>query len=288
MNVSVVSFATPEFESLQEEMDFSAKEYGINSFFSFKKRDLLKTSFYERNIQFFNQERGFGFWLWKPYFILEALNKINYGDILFYLDSGCLFINGPEPLITIAKENEHGIIAFDAKPLTNAQFTKRDTFINLNCDAEDFWEAYHAIATVIVFKKTDFAVSFVKEWLRCCENIDSLSNYPNKNQKSNLSSFIEHREDQSIFSILLKKHNITTYRNPSLWGNFLKKEEFREKDEIVSYPYLLNDSITTYSENPELNSSYKTIFIFNRKRKIKSSNNFYEKYFKKIHSFFRG
>ena len=38
-----------------------------------------------------NNPRGYGHWLWKPYITKITMDKMNDGDILFYLDSGCEF-----------------------------------------------------------------------------------------------------------------------------------------------------------------------------------------------------
>ena len=61
-------------------------------------------------------------------------------------------------------------------------------------------------AGAIFMKKTNFVVSFMKEWLdMCCiyENItDSPSIIPNDVR------FYDHRHDQSLLSIMLHKYNI--------------------------------------------------------------------------------
>lgn len=33
--------------------------------------------------------RGGGYWVWKPYVVVDALSKCNLGDIICYVDSGC-------------------------------------------------------------------------------------------------------------------------------------------------------------------------------------------------------
>ena len=31
------------------------------------------------------KERGYGYWIWKPYFILKVFKEIKYGDIINYI-----------------------------------------------------------------------------------------------------------------------------------------------------------------------------------------------------------
>lgn len=35
-----------------------------------------------------NNRRGFGYWIWKPYIIEQQMNKMEDGDVLFYIDVG--------------------------------------------------------------------------------------------------------------------------------------------------------------------------------------------------------
>src|SRR5262249_4556403 len=39
-----------------------------------------------------------GFWLWKPYLILEAMNRAAAEDIILYVDAGAYFRQSPEIL----------------------------------------------------------------------------------------------------------------------------------------------------------------------------------------------
>jgi hypothetical protein len=284
--VHLVSFSTTDFEVYQNEMINSAKQYGIWKSFRYTVEDLVPTEFYKKNQHIFNNKRGFGFWLWKPYFILESLKKVQDNEIIFYVDSGAMFISDPNPLLKLVHTNEAGFVAFSHWPVTISRFTKRDTFINLGCDSEEYHNANIIMAGIMLLRKNDFTISFVTEWLRACENIHSLSDQPNIHGKENYPDFISHREDQSIFSILIKKWNIETYRDPSKWGNFLKMPEFRQKGELVCYPWLLEDSIVDYHPTPSLNSPYTTIFELNRKQhqdlKVGKKKSFYEKVLNKF------
>lgn len=268
MAVHLINYATDNFLKYQAELNESARKYGINSIFSYTQQDLINTEFYEQNKEILMLARGAGFWLWKPYFILKTLYQLNNDDILIYADSGSLFLDSPEVLIDICRKNQTGIVAFDAYPLTNSQMTKRDTFINMNCDDSSYASAPHVIATVILFKKTEFVLKFVEEWLGFCKVRSSITDEENINGKPNYPDYVLHQGDQPIFSLLIKKYNIETYRNPSKWGNFLKLTEFRVKKELVCYPYYVKKIKMGYSKNPYKNSPYGTIFEFNRARVV--------------------
>ena len=179
-------------------------------------------------------------------------------------DAGSYFLESPEPLIDICDSNESGMMIFENFPLKNRQFCKRDSFVNLDCDEEYFWNAVHCVAGVNLFKKTPYVTSFVKEWLESCQNIHSLTDLANKCGLPNLEGFIAHRHDQSVLSILVAKYKLETYRYPTVWGNFVKLPEFRAAGEQIMYPYGLQDIQGRYSDCPKANSPYGTIFQVNR------------------------
>jgi hypothetical protein len=284
----LISYSTEAYYQRHSEMNLSAEKYGIDNIISFYDYDLKSRSFYKKNKKILDIPKGAGLWLWKPFFILEGLSKIQDGDCLLYVDSGSLFIADPSELFKICNTNKSGILAFDASPLNNSQWTKRDTFINLNADEKRYWECKHIIGTVIGFRKNNFTVEFVKEWLKNCQDYNTISESENIHGQENLPDFIDHRMDQSILSILIERYKIETYRNPSKWGNYLKVEQFREKEEFVGYPYLVKNTIQEYASNTYVNSPYGTIFIFNRqlenKPVTKGKISFYEKIFKGFHS----
>ena len=71
----------------------------------------------------------------------------------------------------------------------------------------------------MAFKKTDFVVSFVKEWLEYCCGYELLC--PAKREDEDIGIY-SHREDQSILSFLVKKYSIRAYYDPSQYGDYRK------------------------------------------------------------------
>jgi hypothetical protein len=260
----LVSYATKNFEMVRQELNASARQFGISEVLSYSSEDLYNSEYYRRNRSILDETCGAGCWAWKPYFILQAIERLSEGDILFYCDAGSLFIDSPSPLIDICNSATHGIVLFDARPLTNRQFTKRDCFVRLNCDAPKYWNAHAAIATILVLRKCAAALSVMEEWLTHCYDRAAITDDPNICGQKNLRGFLQHRWDQSILSLLAAKHSLETFRNPTVWGNFLKLPEFRIAGEPVPSPYDLVPAIKGYSDHPQGNSQYGTLFIINR------------------------
>ena len=263
MRLFLTSYASARFASVRRELNQSAISYGIENILSFSRVDLERTEFYHRNRRLLDEACGGGFWAWKPYFIREALTVLNAGDVLFYCDAGSTFISSPAPLAEMARQSAHGIALFDARPLTNRQFTKRDCFVGLACDRPKHWDAFKVIATVLVIRKTRLALDFVDEWLRHCQDRAAISDDENVHGP-NLEGFLVHRHDQAILSVLASKHGLETYRNPTVWGNYLKAPEYRVRGETVTSPFGLVPEVRGYADVPQFNSPYGTIFAINR------------------------
>ena len=62
---------------------FSAIKVGkVDKYYSYKPED-IDINFKKKNKDILSRERGNGYWIWKPYFILKTLkNKLNIGDYL--------------------------------------------------------------------------------------------------------------------------------------------------------------------------------------------------------------
>ena len=184
--------------------------------------------------------RGYGYWCWKPQVILQLLDQIEDGDIIQYTDAGChLNKTGKERLMEyfdLADESETGILAFTAVPpifhdsavalpdLTESRWCKADLFKFLNVIDDNLITHSPTIGAGIIFiKKNNRSKAIVEQWLSVIESDFSLlDDSPSKSK--NFSEFVEHRHDQSIFSILCKQNHVALvscyeYGYPSKYFN---------------------------------------------------------------------
>ena len=181
-------------------------------------------------------KRGNGLWLWKPYFIKKTLEKLNYGDIIFYADAGLYFTDKIEKILN--KVSNFDIICFDI-PLIEEQFTKKKVLKNMDCLSDKYTKSNQIIATYFIIKKTKFVEKFIDEWLQLCSNYDLISPSDNKDEKYN---FISHREDQSIFSLLCKKYDIKPFNDISQRYYFPKTYKY-DRRFIYSIPKHKNSKL---------------------------------------------
>ncbi len=95
--------------------------------------------------------------------------QIEDGDFLLYLDAGCKVIRDPHILFDLAANTTHGIMLFDMPHLMYS-WTKRDTFVLLGGDNSTYWNHTTVLGGFIVIRKSNFAVSLVREWLHAAED----------------------------------------------------------------------------------------------------------------------
>ncbi|MFW8601949.1 glycosyltransferase family 2 protein [Desulfobacterota bacterium M19] len=266
MRTYLVNYATDRFLKAQKRLNKSARKFGIDHCLSYTGKDILQTEFYQKNRGILEQARGAGFWLWKPYIILQALEQANDGDVIIYSDSGAEIIDSLQPLLDLCV-SRNGLIFFQVPCYTttfvNKSWTKRDCFILMEADNEDFHQARQVAGSPSLFIKNKANIDFVRQWLLYCEDPRIITDQPNTCGKKNYPEFYDHRHDQSILSILVKRNGLEIFRDPSQFAAHLKLKPFRIKGEL---PEGVN-----YSDTPTANSKYGTLFNLHREKNFSLS-----------------
>jgi hypothetical protein len=237
MKIHLVSFATtykdigyPDTELRQNRLINSAKKYGIHSFHTWNRQKLFKTNFYKQHKNILDHKIGAGYWLWKPYIILDALEKINDSDFLIYADNSMYFVKDLSPLLRICKEN-NGILLFKhGDNNTTMSFTQRSTYDAMKLDFNTYKDKIMFGGGIQIYQKNESSITFLKEYLHYCSMPECLIDSNNNN--GNLT-FITHKHDMSILSLLAAKYNIKGYRVPYQHGNQHKMEHLREEGEFI-------------------------------------------------------
>ena len=192
----------------------------------------LDDKFINKNSNILNQPRGAGYWLWKPYIINKTLDLVDDGDIVFYTDSGSNFINPCQSLYDKVLLDKNQIILFELNSNhTNRNWVKRDCFYYLNLDSEDYANKVQILASFVILVKNEFTKKFVAEWLHSCEDYRVITDSPNECGLPNYNQFMDHRHDQSVLSLLGRKHNITTMPDISQFGS----DRLQELGQLINH-----------------------------------------------------
>jgi hypothetical protein len=170
--------------------------------------DLKKDNiFWDKHENFINSNnRGYGYWLWKPYILLKQLKSINYNDIIVYADVGCHFnIDNKNRLleyINILQNSNYGILSF-VLPFQEKVWTKGDLFKYFNCENnEEIKNSNQNHATFMIIKKNDHSIKLIEQWYNIGSHYNLINDSPSITP--NDYEFIEHRHDQAIYSLLVK------------------------------------------------------------------------------------
>jgi hypothetical protein len=165
--------------------------------------------FWETHENFINNNpRGYGYWIWKSFLTLKILEKMNENDILVYVDAGCsLNTNGIQRLndyFQIVRDSNNGILSFEL-PFSEKCYTKMDAFEYLGMNNNEILDSKQLVGGIYILRKCDKTTFLFNEVYNNISNNYNLINDCPSTLENNIS-FVEHRHDQSIFSLLRKKY----------------------------------------------------------------------------------
>lgn len=224
-NLYLCSFASPDLKSSVKRFINQADEMSLYKkvkIFGWNDLSLDK----KKQIEIFfkkNNKRLFGYACWKPEIILKYLEEIPENSILQYSDIGCHLnkkgLNRLKEYIEIT--NQKNILAFQYKKpdfkINNnlkyqiyfeSEYTKGDLFNYFKLDENSpFKKSEQLWSGTIFFKNNSISKFFLKKWLEICKINNLIDDSPSIEKNS--KEFVEHRHDQSVFSILCKLNKVT-------------------------------------------------------------------------------
>jgi FkbM family methyltransferase len=208
--VVLVTYASgPRFLEAQRHLNAGALRHaGISEIVPWTRQHIEQTRFYRQFRALLDLPRGSGYWIWKPFLILQQILALQDGDYVVYHDTGWVpgrfgFDRSLAPLFDWSDAHADG--CFPGLPcvaLPNRSWTKRDCFIRMDCDSEPFWNAPQISATWSIWRRSARSIEFLCAWLRRATDPFSVTDHPNASGKDNFPEFIDHRHDQSILTNL--------------------------------------------------------------------------------------
>lgn len=158
-----------------------------------------------------SQERGGGYWLWKPILLYEKMKQINDNEYIVYLDAGCQLnkhgIIRFNEYIKMLDESELGILSFQMKTQKEKWWTIREIFEYYNIDNDgEHANTGQLVGGVFIIKKNKHSLEYVEKLVSTAMNQSQL--YTDKFNKNGRQAqwFKDNRHDQSFSSILRKIH----------------------------------------------------------------------------------
>lgn len=214
----------------------SAMDHGADHVTAWHHDHFARTYFYKENEKICAQPRGLGYWIWKPYIILEAMKTLREGDYLIYLDAGVEVINNLKYIIDRMKQD----IFLFGNLWDHAEWCKRDIVEEI---LPAPWEVFgkQVQASAIFLRVTSDVRAFIEEWLYWCRFEDGRLIDDSPSRTPNASGFADNRYDQAILSTLAVREGIekhwwpATYKGGSVYPPF--KENRHDQAVLTTMAY---------------------------------------------------
>jgi hypothetical protein len=213
MQVYGLTYGTARYEWTLKRLKQEADESKLFKSFEINRGKDLDASFVDRFRDILNMPRGGGYWIWKVHLIQRHLKRLEYGDILVYLDGGCKVNKKGTDRFWWYVEQMHrtntSIIAFD---LGHAEevYTTDAIFKYFNITPETaLWKQVaqtgQFVGGLLVMRKTPQLESILAMYNQTLYDDPYLfTDYYNTATKAKRGNFNENRHDQSVFSVIRK------------------------------------------------------------------------------------
>lgn len=221
----LVSFADGKFTKRKDQFYNEARQSDFFSDVDIYSFASLPHDFRAKHGAFMHETpRGFGYWIWKPIVILEALKRAEPGECVVYLDAGStLNPNGGrrfQEYLEIAQSHPSGMLSF-VHANTESHWTKADLFTRLGlslASVEAKTSQYGA--GFLVLLNTAKNREFLEEWADIATSEGYHFSDDTPSRAENHPDFKEHRHDQSIASLLHKLNGsaVTYYESDHFSG----------------------------------------------------------------------
>jgi hypothetical protein len=212
MVAAIVTFASSSFAHAHRRFEKQARAFDLfDEYFIFTESDLDPEFRLEFRHVLHENVRGYGYWVWKPQIILQAMRRLEDGDELVYVDSGSHLIPGAknrmEDYLNLARTSQAGIVAFQLD-MPEKNWCKADLLDYFGgLENPEMSDSGQVQGGAIIMVRNQSTINFLERWLNIVHLRpdlvdDSPSNIPN------FGGFREHRHDQAVFSLLSKQAGV--------------------------------------------------------------------------------
>jgi len=184
------------------------------------------------------ENRGFGFFLWKPLIVLEELRSLKDGEFLLYVDAGChLNKRGRRRFLaylSALNSSEEDVLVFEFrspapnildpgpfsafKGLNDLAYAKSEVlseFLTLGLTEKDF-ESASIQGGILLIQKSPKSVKLIEKWAEYARKRPELFD-ESLDKGGEGAQFIAHRHDQAVLSLLAKKYGVATLSAAETW-----------------------------------------------------------------------
>lgn len=210
--IYLVSYADGDhvFYKNQNALSLSALNRGFDFILNYR-RDLLSEDFVSENKEILDSKQGVGFWLWKPWVILDAMNRAPKDAIIVYSDVGFIFTGSIDDMLDTIENKDGLLIEYDEVDIygTVDEAVNRQTLIRNNCDNMACRKSPHVMGGFIIVKNNENSKRFITGWFELCKNKNNIMGVSEVNMEQ-YPEFVNHRHDEGLLSMtyFLEENNM--------------------------------------------------------------------------------
>lgn len=204
-----LSYGNDNYRNSKQRISQEARAMGFDSVEVFGPENLPK-EFLEKTYPHILHPRGAGYWLWKSWLLKKTFEKMNDGDYCVYADAGChVNIHGKKRMMEyfqMITDDESGFLAFELEGFMEKMFTNTKCleFFNIN-EQDPIRDTGILVGGILFLRKCKNSQIIVDEFYKIAtENPDLFSDVHNTYKPC--AEFRDHRHDQSVLSLIRKKH----------------------------------------------------------------------------------
>lgn len=232
--IKVVTFTDIRMTISASKMCESALKYGAEGYSIWTPND-LSDEFKETMKEELSVDKGSGLYCWKPYIVHRELCRLNDGDILVYCDAGNEWVGDMREAIKGMDQD----VMFFSNGWMHTDWCKMDCIHNVlpdyfyyDLDVTCRIDRPQVQASTFFVRVTPETRQFIQEWYAWSLIPGMIDNKPSV--LTNVSTFQEHRWDQSILCCLQIKYGYRLHWFPTTTAAHLKQGFENDK-----YPVLL-------------------------------------------------
>lgn len=214
--IHLVSYATPQFRHRQIILGLSARLNRVAHTVTAWSPQKLRADGFEKAVSGIRlNERGSGYWSWKPFIIQKRLNEVPEGDVVLYCDVGRIYPfklldQSVEPFIKWMHSHDQEIMPGIEIPWDGPiiRWTKRDALLALDMDRGEILAASPIQASFSIWSAGSKSRDFVSKWMKLCSQRKLISDDPSLCNLGEHPGFQENRHDQALLSLLCMKEGL--------------------------------------------------------------------------------
>src|ERR1017187_70140 len=227
-----------------------APTLGADAVWVFDDKWLLTTGFVDHNRFLYdaNPKFGFGYCGWKAFVIQSALDRLENGDVVFYVDADTFPIGKPFGQVFDACDKAGGVFLFAEQGCSSLHYTKKDCFLAMGVPLED---GEIAAGRFSLWQKGPFLPKqMLAEWWAYSVNPRCML-WDHSILAPDHPEFARHCTEQSVLTLLKQKYQIPLHRTPDQWGSVDKDYDL--------YPQILEQKWAEGDRSDVSGSQYRNI-----------------------------